>query len=94
VQQSVEIKPTDVSTDNVLGSEEVPQPYTTIPAPLGSKHGLSTFNRSEAMLEKSHGLLTHYYNLGCGDEFANALLQRGSVEYNVTARQQHEEAIG
>ena len=65
--------------------------YTTFPAPPGSKHGLSTFksNRPESMLEKFHELLAHYCNVGCGDQFANAPLQRGWAEYNGTARHRY-----
>lgn len=62
--------------------------YEEIPAPAGSKHGLSTFksNRPESALEKFHELLAHYSNAGCGDEMADVLLQRGWAEHNVVAR--------
>ena len=65
--------------------------YTTIPAPPGSKHGLPTFksNRPESMLEKFHELLGHYCNVGCGDEFANAIIMKGWAEYNVAARHRY-----
>ncbi|CAJ1944021.1 unnamed protein product [Cylindrotheca closterium] len=58
--------------------------YLAIPAPPGSKHGLPTFksNRPESMLEKFHELLAYYCNIGCGDEFANAIIMKGWAEYN------------
>ena len=37
-------------------------------------------------MEKFHELLAHFANLGCKEEFANALILRGTAEHNVGAR--------
>jgi hypothetical protein len=43
-------------------------------------------NRPESALEKFHGVLAHFCNVGCRAGLADALLQRGWAEHNDVAR--------
>ena len=57
--------------------------------PSKGDHGLpkwKSIRGAEPKLEKFHELLAHYANIGCKEEFANALIARGTAEYNVGAR--------
>jgi len=51
-------------------------------------HGLTEWrsNRAESGLEKFHELLAHFANVGCKEEYANALILRGTAEHYIGAR--------
>ena len=66
--------------------------YIEVKAREGSKHGLSKWlsNRPESSLEKFHESLAHFANTGSGQKLADALLYRGTAEYNLMQRHKFE----
>jgi hypothetical protein len=71
----------------VLDSENAAT-YRAEPPSSRSAHGLTKWvsNRPESSLEKFHELLANYANTGCREDLAEALLLRGTAEYNVGQR--------
>ena len=64
--------------------------YDEVKAGPGSKTGLSTWmsRRLESILEKSHGRMAHYGNIGMREQLADALIMRGISEDNCKTRHQ------
>ena len=62
--------------------------YDEVKAGPGSKTGLSKWMscRLESILEKSHGRMAHYGNIGMREQLADALIMRGISEDNCKTR--------
>ena len=62
--------------------------YSPVPPPKDSVHNLTVWrtNRPESSLEKFHELLAHFGNGAMRKEYADALIYRGTAEYNITCR--------
>ena len=62
--------------------------YSPVPPTKDSTHNLTVWktNRPESALEKFHERLAHFGNGAMRKEYADALIYRGTAEYNITCR--------